>query len=298
MVGHLGTVHSSYGTDKLVCHRADGNQVVLHRQIDIAGPDKLTAPLPAPVTVSHRPDHRLFRLERNAAARPEIAVHATGFQQADGFPVSLPVIILIIETAVFARHPVIKLGNNGQHFHFQQDGIGPTPFELHGQIPFFILPYCHPFATETVAFQVGVEPTGNVTAPPFHERDFLVRDDHVLQQDDLFLQLVGKTRRIDGMVPVGKPILHLSAGKIVDDRAAHGELIQVVVCKMIDNSFHTKSFCLISLFAKFPPVSCPIQLAGLALPNASLTVKYLVPERRRTENLHPAAVCRKHGVRR
>ena len=119
MVGHLGTVHSSYGTDKLVCHRADGNQVVLHRQIDIAGPDKLPAPFPAPVTVSHRPDHRLFRLERDAAARPEIAEHATGFQQADGFPVGLPVIILIIETAVFARHPVIKFGNDGQHFYFQ-----------------------------------------------------------------------------------------------------------------------------------------------------------------------------------
>ena len=72
-----------------------------------------------------------------------------------------PEIALLIERAVFARHPVIKLGNDGQHFHFQQDGIGPTPFELHGQMPLVILPYCHPFAAETVAFQVGVEPTGN-----------------------------------------------------------------------------------------------------------------------------------------
>ncbi len=72
---------------------------------------------------------------------------------------------------------------------------------------------------------------------------------------------------------------------------------RVIARKKVGNPFRTRLFRLISLPAKFPAVSCPVQLAGLALPNVSLTVENLVRERRRTEHLHPSAVCRKHGIR-
>ena len=47
---------------------------------------------------------------------------------------------------------------------------------------------------------------------------------------------------IDGIVAVIEPVSHLCAGKVVNHRATHGELIQVVVRKMSDDLSHLNSF--------------------------------------------------------
>ena len=80
-----------------------------------------------------------------------------------------------------------------------------------------------------IALQEVVEPVWNVATPPLHEINLLVGDCHLLKIPELTHHVGGETRRIDRVVAVEEPVFHLRPGEIVDNRATHGELIEVVV---------------------------------------------------------------------
>lgn len=119
-------------------------------------------------------------------------------------------------------------------------------------MPYMVLPHGDGFGIIAKAFEKAVEPEGNVRAAPFHEVNFVLADDHCFQRLNLPTEFVGKTDWIDGIISVPENVLHLSAGKIVYHRAAHGELVKVVVREMFYYLAHCSRLCINSLKAAPP----------------------------------------------
>ena len=221
-----------------MCHRTHGQQIVLHGKIDIARADEPSFPLTTVLAVLHRPHHRVFSLERCPAARAEITIDATRFQQPLCFRIRLLVINVIIELVRLPGHDIIKFGNDGKHLHFKENRITPIPLKLDVQIALVVLPCLHPVVREAEAAQVTVEPFGNVIALAAHEIHLFVGNDYSLERLNLTVQLVGEPLGIDRMVAVNKLIFHLGARKIVNHGATHRHLVKIVVRKVGDNLSH------------------------------------------------------------
>jgi len=88
---------------------------------------------------------------------------------------------------------------------------------------------------------------GYVVALVVHESNLFIGDDHALEHLDLLAHQLGEALRIYRVVAVDKPVFHLRARIIVYDRTAHGELVEVVVRKMIDDLLHCNTY--IEIFA-------------------------------------------------
>ena len=63
VVGHLRTIHTSYGCYELMRHRADRCQIVLHGEIDVARTDEPAFPVACLLAVFHGSDHSVLSLE-------------------------------------------------------------------------------------------------------------------------------------------------------------------------------------------------------------------------------------------
>ena len=105
-------------------------------------------------------------------------------------------------------------------------------------MPVLVLPGVNPLTAEAETAQIDIEPVGQIIAFATHESNLLVGDGELFQIAHLLHDKVGKPFGIDGIVTVVKFILHPCAGIVVDDSAAHRELVQVVVGKMVDNLPH------------------------------------------------------------
>ena len=111
------------------------------------------------------------------------------------------------------------------------------------EVPGVVLPRPYPTAVEAVAAQIVVEPARNVVAAPAHEIHLVPGDRQTLQRADLLHELLGETCRIYSVVPVGEAVPYAGAREIVYDRAAHRELVEVVIGEMGDNLAHYVVFC-------------------------------------------------------
>ena len=115
-----------------------------------------------------------------------------------------------------------------QRYEVQPDSSHPAEVHrryLDVQLPVVVLPCLCPSAVEAVPFQVVVEPGGDEVAPAPHEVDFFFRDAYRFECLYLPGELAGEPFGVGGAVAVGEGVFHLRTGKVVDDRAAHGELV-------------------------------------------------------------------------
>ena len=242
MISHLRPVHAADGADKLVSHRAYWQHVVLHRQVDISRSDKTPRPLAALIAVLHGAHNGVLGLERGAAARAEVAEHASGGQQPFGLMVCLGVVVVIVEQLVLPRHFIIKVGNDGEHLHLKEDGFGPSALELHVKAAPVVLPCLSPTPAEAEALEVNVKPLGQVIALAAHEVYLVVGNDDILERGYLLFKLTRKARRINRAVPVSERIFYLRTRKIVYYGAAHGKLVKVVVGEVGYDLSHSRMF--------------------------------------------------------
>ena len=238
VVGHLRAEHAPYGTDKFVSHGAHRQQVVLHGQVYVAGADKPAGPLLAVIARFQGTHHGIFALERGPAAGTEVAEYTPGLQEPFALFAGLRVVRVVVEVLALAGHGVVEFRDDSQQFYLQQNGVGPTAFDVDMQVPLLVLTHLHPLVVVAEALQVGVEPGGDIAALPFHKLDFFVGDDDRVEHLYLFAQSLGKSGRIDGVVAVGKGIFHLCSREVVDYGTAHGKLIQVIVGKVGDDLSH------------------------------------------------------------
>ncbi len=116
-----------------------------------------------------------------------------------------------------------------------------------------ILTHTNPLTAKPVAFQKIIEPERNVRTAALHECNLLICHAHPFQQLYLPAQLVGKAGRIRRGVAVGKCVLDLSARIIVYHRAAHRQLVKVIVGKMSYYLMHISEFWSIKLSRAAPP---------------------------------------------
>ena len=139
---------------------------------------------------------------------------------------------VVIKLSGLPCHLVIKFGNNGQYFDFEQNRAAPRTLESDTQTAFIILPHLDlpPVVAETL--QESVEPYRDVRASAFHVFYFVFRHNHALKQRDLPLQLGSESGRIACAGAVDKRVFHLRTRIIVYHSAAHREFIQIVVGKM------------------------------------------------------------------
>lgn len=231
VVGHLRAVHATDGTDELVGHRADGRQIVLHGEVDIAGAYELAGPLSGLVAVLHRTHEDILGLEGEAAARAEVAVGAACLKEAAGLLVALTVVGLIVDVVLSGDH-IVELGHDGKDLHLEKDGVRPGTLDLDMQVALLVLPAFHPLTRIAESLEIGEEPLGDVIALALHEGDLLIGDDHVLEHGHLLHHQLVESLGIGEVVAVDKAVLHLGAREVVDDGAAHGELVEVVVGEM------------------------------------------------------------------
>ena len=240
VVGHLRAVHAADGRDELVGHRSDGCQTVFHGQIDVARPHEPAVPASRLTARLQGADHRILRLERSPAAGAEVAEDAPGAEQPLRLAAGAAVAVRVVERRGLARHPVVELGDDGQHLHLQQDRVGPAALEIDVQVTLVILPDADPPAVEAIALQVVVEPVGDVGAAALHEVDLFVGDDQLFEQGDLLGEPFGESGRVDGPVTVGEGVPDAGSREVVDDGAAHRELVEVVVGEVGDDRFHVR----------------------------------------------------------
>ena len=114
----------------------------------------------------------------------------------------------------------------------------PVAFDVDLQMPFGILTHFHPFALKAEAFQIGVEPGGNVVAARAHEGGFLVGEAQVLEIYNLFFYKTCEAFGIDGVVAIDESVFHHGTRKAIYDGAAHRQFVEVGVGEMGYDRFH------------------------------------------------------------
>ena len=125
---------------------------------------------------------------------------------------------------------------------------------MNRQMPLVILRYGDHAAVVTVSFQEVVEPVGNISACSFHELNFLVGDDQVFKHLHLFGHQGGEAGGIACVVAVGKFIFYHCPRIVVDNGAAHCELVQIVVGEVVDYLAHKLEVFRMSLRVEPPSV--------------------------------------------
>ena len=93
---------------------------------------------------------------------------------------------------------------------------------------------------ELIEPTISIEPGGDEAAPTLHEVDLLVGDDQLFEQGDLLGEPFGESGRVDGPVAVGEGVPDAGSREVVDDGAAHRELVEVVVGEVGDDRFHVR----------------------------------------------------------
>ena len=181
---------------------------------------------------------RVLGFERGAAAGTEVGEHAAGREQFLALGECAVVVVIVVEQLVLTCDDVVQLGDDGQHLHLEQNGVAPVALEGNVEMALSVLLHARPLRAVAEALEVGEEPCGHVAAFAAHERDLLIGDDDVLEHLDLFLHQVGEALGVDGVVAVDEGVFDFGARVVVDDGAAHRELIQVVVGEMVDNLSH------------------------------------------------------------
>ena len=233
VVCHLRTVHAPYGADELVRHGAYRREVVLHGEVDVAGAHETSLPVVAALlAVLERLDDDILRLKGGAAPCAEVAVYASCREQLLALGVCALVVVIVVKLLVLSGNDIVELRDDGQDLHLQEYGVAPVALEGDVQVPFLVLRDVGPLRLVSEALQVREEPVWHVVALAAHEIDLLIGDDHVLQHLYLFPYELCEAFRVDGVVPVYEHIFYLCAGVVVDDGAAHAELVQVIVGEM------------------------------------------------------------------
>ena len=114
----------------------------------------------------------------------------------------------------------------------------PRSFESNSKVSFCILPNGNVAGIVTVSTQEVVEPVWQVVTHLLEEVDFLLSNDHTFKHLDLSLQLVSEALWIDTVRTVYKLVDNPCKWKVDQDSQTHCQLIEVIIQKVIDNSFN------------------------------------------------------------
>ncbi len=246
-VGHLRPIHASYGAYEFVGHGAYRRKIVFHGKIHVACADKMAGAATPRVAILHGAHGGILRSERSASACAEIAEHASLRDEPRSFIPRAAVIPFIVKRLRHTGHHVVQLRDDGKHLYLKQYGVAPAPLELHRKVSIPVLRHSDPSRIVAEPFQKTVEPRRYVAAPAAHEVNLAVGYHDIFEHLNLTRKLRGKSGRIYRIVAVIKPVFHLCAGIILDNGAAHGELIQVVVGKMSYYLMHSRRFLIINI---------------------------------------------------
>lgn len=236
MICHERAIHSGDGANQLMCHRADGREVIFHGEVDIACPGKTSFALG--LTFLHGLDAGFLRPERGPATCAEVTERATCLYKPGSLLLRLVIVCVIIEAFILASHHIMQFGDNGQYLDLKKDGIAPVALEFYMEMPLGILPSLHPTAVVAETLEITHKPCRDIVAFAAHESYLLICDDEGFEHADLFHDKFGKPLGIDRIVAVVEFIFHLGARIIIDDGTTHGEFIEVIVGEVVYDLSH------------------------------------------------------------
>ena len=240
-----------------MAHGANGGEMVLHGQVNIAGSRESARPAVVSVVIIvatllvhlfHHAQHHVVMIERETPARAHIAQHQAILKNLNRLLSGALSLAFRVVCVTFSTQVVHQLRHDGEDRHLPHDGRIPLAAHCNVQMSLLILRHGDLVRIEAIAPKEGEIPFWEVIHLFLHELYLLRGNHHLWHVAQLFFHQSGESLRINGVVAVKESVLNLCARILLQDVILTTEGISIVVGEVTDNLFH--SFFLCCVFGK------------------------------------------------